>query len=257
VDCRPNDRIDRRAQSGTVEASEIKAQGGNPAFLEQVYHGIQLEAKLTGTEAPTKQRADGELPLSMIPARLIAARQGLVAETARDPYIICAGGTHSRRPLPAIESPRAAPIGAAPSALGQFSFVIGDRPLVPTGVATPIHRDRFALQGDLGPHATAHLTTRTPLRQSYPQGRGITERHRASHASTHCASCAGSHSEPAHAVSEASTPHGCRPGHARGDRHHSFGDPRCLRDGATDDAHSPDSARQTYFNRCANRPVRS
>jgi hypothetical protein len=44
------------AQSGTLEASEIKGQSGNPAFLEQVYHGIQLEAKLTGRGAEEAQR---------------------------------------------------------------------------------------------------------------------------------------------------------------------------------------------------------
>jgi len=43
----------------TVEANEVKGQSGNPAFLEKVYDGIRLEAKITGTEAPQKQSVDG------------------------------------------------------------------------------------------------------------------------------------------------------------------------------------------------------
>lgn len=33
---------------------EVKGQSGNPAMLAMVYRGIEIEAKLTGTEAPTK-----------------------------------------------------------------------------------------------------------------------------------------------------------------------------------------------------------
>ena len=67
------------AQSGTVEASEIKGQSGNPVFLEQIYHGIQLEAKITGTEAPKKQSIEGALQLSTLTARIAAARHRLAA----------------------------------------------------------------------------------------------------------------------------------------------------------------------------------
>ena len=54
--------------AGTVEANEEKAQNGNPAFLDKVYDGIRLEARITGTEAPQKQTVDGEIRL---PTRVI------------------------------------------------------------------------------------------------------------------------------------------------------------------------------------------
>ena len=54
--------------AGTTEANEVKAQNGNPAFLDKVYDGIRLEARITGTEAPQKQTLDGELRL---PIRVI------------------------------------------------------------------------------------------------------------------------------------------------------------------------------------------
>ena len=38
-----------------MEQNEVKGQSGNPAFLDKVYDGIRLEARLTGTEAPQKQ----------------------------------------------------------------------------------------------------------------------------------------------------------------------------------------------------------
>jgi DNA-binding CsgD family transcriptional regulator len=65
--CQPAAKTTRRSggtsRPGLVEANEIKGQNGNPAFLEKVYDGIRLEAKLTGTEAPYKQTIDGDLRL--------------------------------------------------------------------------------------------------------------------------------------------------------------------------------------------------
>jgi len=73
-------RQSRGGRSSIVEASEIKAQSGNPAFLEQVYHGIQMEARLTGTEAPKKQSVEGEFNVSTrLVERVAAARQRLAA----------------------------------------------------------------------------------------------------------------------------------------------------------------------------------
>ena len=69
--CKPAAKTTRRSggqKAGTVEANEVKAQSGNPAFLEKVYDGLRLEARLTGTEAPQKQAIDGELRL---PIRVI------------------------------------------------------------------------------------------------------------------------------------------------------------------------------------------
>jgi DNA-binding CsgD family transcriptional regulator len=69
--CKPAAKTTRRsggAVAGTVEANEVKAQNGNPAFLEKVYDGIRLEARITGTEAPQKQALDGEIRL---PIRVI------------------------------------------------------------------------------------------------------------------------------------------------------------------------------------------
>ena len=69
--CKPSAKTTRRSGvkgPGTVEASEIKAQHGNPAFLEKVYEGIRLEARLTGTEAPQKQALEGEIRL---PVRVV------------------------------------------------------------------------------------------------------------------------------------------------------------------------------------------
>jgi DNA-binding CsgD family transcriptional regulator len=69
--CKPAAKTTRRSGGtgpGAVEASEIKGQSGNPAFLEKVYDGIRLEARITGTEAPQKQTLDGEL---RVPIRVI------------------------------------------------------------------------------------------------------------------------------------------------------------------------------------------
>ena len=44
--------------SGTVEQNEVKGQSGNLAFLDKVYDGIRLEARLTGTEAAQKQTVE-------------------------------------------------------------------------------------------------------------------------------------------------------------------------------------------------------
>jgi hypothetical protein len=46
-----------------VEQNEVKGQSGNPAFLDKVYDGIRLEARLTGTEAPQQQQIEGRLRL--------------------------------------------------------------------------------------------------------------------------------------------------------------------------------------------------
>lgn len=69
--CKPAAKTTRRSgghAAGTVEANEVKAQSGNPAFLDKVYDGIRLEARITGTEAPQKQTVDGEIRL---PTRVI------------------------------------------------------------------------------------------------------------------------------------------------------------------------------------------
>ena len=74
--CKPAAKTTRRSggkglggsASGTVEQNEVKGQSGNPAFLDKVYDGIRLEARITGTEAPQKQTLDGEIRL---PTRVI------------------------------------------------------------------------------------------------------------------------------------------------------------------------------------------
>jgi DNA-binding CsgD family transcriptional regulator len=62
--CKPAAKTTRRLGGkgpGPIEANEIKAQSGNPAFLDKVYDGIRLEARITGTEAPQKQALEGEI----------------------------------------------------------------------------------------------------------------------------------------------------------------------------------------------------
>ena len=63
--CKPAAKTTRRlggtGPGGTSEANEIKGQCGNPAFLEKVYDGIRLEARITGTEAPQKQTIQADL----------------------------------------------------------------------------------------------------------------------------------------------------------------------------------------------------
>ena len=74
--CKPAAKTTRRSggkgfgasATGTVEQNEVKGQSGNPAFLDKVYDGIRLEARITGTEAPQKQTLDGEIRL---PTRVI------------------------------------------------------------------------------------------------------------------------------------------------------------------------------------------
>ena len=63
--CKPTAKTTRRSRgtgfgsgSGTVEQNEVKGQSGNPAFLDKVYDGIRLEARLTGTEAAQKQTVE-------------------------------------------------------------------------------------------------------------------------------------------------------------------------------------------------------
>jgi DNA-binding CsgD family transcriptional regulator len=69
--CKPAAKTTRRSGGGgpgTIESNEVKVQSGNPAFLEKVYDGIRLEARITGTEAPQKQALEGEIRL---PVRVI------------------------------------------------------------------------------------------------------------------------------------------------------------------------------------------
>lgn len=64
--CKPAAKTTRRSAGkgpATVEQNEVKAQSGNPAFLEKVYEGIRIEARLTGTEAPHQQQIEGRLRL--------------------------------------------------------------------------------------------------------------------------------------------------------------------------------------------------
>jgi hypothetical protein len=49
--------------SATTEQHEIKAQSGNPAFLDKVYEGLRLEVRLTGTEAPVQQQIENRVTL--------------------------------------------------------------------------------------------------------------------------------------------------------------------------------------------------
>ena len=69
--CKPAAKTKRRSGGtapGTVEENEVKGQSGNPAFLEKIYDGIRIEARITGTEAPHKQTVDGEIRL---PTRVV------------------------------------------------------------------------------------------------------------------------------------------------------------------------------------------
>jgi DNA-binding CsgD family transcriptional regulator len=64
--CKPAAKTTRRSSAkgaGLVEANEIKGQSGNPAFLDKVYEGIRLEARLTGTEAPQQQQIETRMTL--------------------------------------------------------------------------------------------------------------------------------------------------------------------------------------------------
>ena len=69
--CKPAAKTKRRSGGkapGTVEENEVKGQSGNPAFLEKIYDGVRIEARITGTEAPQKQTFDGEIRL---PTRVV------------------------------------------------------------------------------------------------------------------------------------------------------------------------------------------
>jgi len=76
--CKPAAKTTRRSTArgaGLVEANEIKGQSGNPAFLATIFDGIRLEARLTGTEAETRQRVGGNLRVETdLVAALHAAR---------------------------------------------------------------------------------------------------------------------------------------------------------------------------------------
>ena len=83
--CKPAAKTTRRSGArgaATVEQNEIKGQSGNPAFLEKVYDGIRLEAKITGTEAPQQQRIEGSLTLEDLVAGSRALRD--VPDKERD-----------------------------------------------------------------------------------------------------------------------------------------------------------------------------
>jgi hypothetical protein len=77
--CKPAAKTTRRTArtgAGPVEQNEIKAQHGNPAFLEKVYDGIRLEARLTGTEAPQKRILDADVRIETdLTERLDRAKQ--------------------------------------------------------------------------------------------------------------------------------------------------------------------------------------
>ena len=64
-------------KGSAVEANEIKAQCGNPAFLEKVYDGIRLEARITGTEAPQQQILDATLQIHTLDDRKARLRRAL------------------------------------------------------------------------------------------------------------------------------------------------------------------------------------
>jgi hypothetical protein len=87
--CKPAAKTTRRSTArgaGLVEASEIKGQSGNPAFLATVFEGLRLEARLTGTETAVHQRLDGKLRVETnLVALLQAGRQRVAAlKRARD-----------------------------------------------------------------------------------------------------------------------------------------------------------------------------
>ena len=87
--CKPAAKTTRRSgwkgSGGAIEANEIKGQSGNPAFLEKVYDGIRLEARITGTEAPQKQTLDGDLRIQSDHVALLDAwkRRNLEAAKSR------------------------------------------------------------------------------------------------------------------------------------------------------------------------------
>ncbi len=59
--------------ASTVEANEMKAQSGNPAFLDRIFDGICAEARSTRTEAPQQQRVESAVCVQDFSARIQAA----------------------------------------------------------------------------------------------------------------------------------------------------------------------------------------
>ena len=77
--CKPAVKTTRRSSGtarGTVEANEVKVQSGNPAFLDKVYDGIRLEARITGTEAPQDQRIENRTTLEQLVSGTAIAERG-------------------------------------------------------------------------------------------------------------------------------------------------------------------------------------
>jgi len=56
--------------------SQVKVQSGNPAFLDKVYDGIRLEARIAGTEAPQDQRIENRTTLEQLVSGTAIAERG-------------------------------------------------------------------------------------------------------------------------------------------------------------------------------------
>ena len=87
--CKPAAKTTRRSAgrgaAATFEANEVKAQSGNPAFLERICDAIRLEAKLTGTEAPKVQVIDATIQASLAERKDRLRRALSIPSTANRP----------------------------------------------------------------------------------------------------------------------------------------------------------------------------
>jgi DNA-binding CsgD family transcriptional regulator len=84
--CKPAAKTTRRSAgrgASMVEANEIKGQCGNAAFLDKVYDGIRLEARITGTEAPQQQHIEGRVRLEDLVAGSLGEGDGSNAGRGR------------------------------------------------------------------------------------------------------------------------------------------------------------------------------